>query len=425
VPRLRALVRAAREVDQSRRRLTEGEGRARFGVVLAGARAAAWAASFPRNPFAVPVTVDIDGGGIDLASGIARGLLAEHLEQMRQLRHAELLLDDPSDLPARERELAAMGWRDLPADELALCPPVLVIGAADGFGGPGAPALASFLAADLPLRLVLLDDRDLLARTADPADVAIGHGRAFVLATSVAHRGHLFDGVSAALEFTGPAMIHTHAPSPRRDGFDAARTVERAHLAVDARVQPLVRFEPAGGERIAPLLSLDGNPAADRPWAADGAGVPQTPVQWAAGERRFREALVPAGQAPNAARAALDALFPDGATRPQVSAAAGGKLEAGAALAGAVVDTHRRWAALQSMAAVLDSPFVEGLRDRVKQELSERHQAEIAALRAEHERKLEEFQQAQVGVQLTRLRDRLMQLAGFRPGAKPDGRGQA
>ena len=57
---VRGLVRTAQKLEETVVSITRGlsgAGRARYGVVVSGPRASAWAATFPRNPFAVPVAV--------------------------------------------------------------------------------------------------------------------------------------------------------------------------------------------------------------------------------------------------------------------------------------------------------------------------------------------------------------------------------
>ncbi len=80
------MTRVAGALDDYRRRISEGPdglGRARFGVVIARGRVAEWAARFPRHPYYAPLTVAPTAQGVDLARGIARGLVAEHLALVR------------------------------------------------------------------------------------------------------------------------------------------------------------------------------------------------------------------------------------------------------------------------------------------------------------------------------------------------------
>ncbi|UCE87471.1 MAG: 4Fe-4S binding protein, partial [Deltaproteobacteria bacterium] len=87
----RSLLRMARlagEMDRYRQRLVAGEdglGRARFGVVVTHGSVAEWAARFPGNPYYAPLTLAPTRAGVELARGIARGLVADHLQLQRTL----------------------------------------------------------------------------------------------------------------------------------------------------------------------------------------------------------------------------------------------------------------------------------------------------------------------------------------------------
>jgi pyruvate-ferredoxin/flavodoxin oxidoreductase len=372
VPVVRGLVRTAQELEAATEQILcglSGAGRARYGIVVSGVERGSWMTTFPRNPFGVPVAVDRDGTGADLALGLAHGFLAECVRDARLVRTAELLLEAPDDLPARKRELAALSWGDLTPDERNVCPPILLVAEA-GFGG-----IAKLLSSELPIKLLLLDPANLESRTVDPLVPELAGARSYVASTSIAHPEHLFDSVMDALDFGGPALIRVHTPSPTRHGFSTESTVERARLAVDCRVRPLLRFAPPESGGIGRGLNLDLNPDVNEPWSHDDAGTELTPTTWAAGETRY-------------------ANDPDQAH--------------------AVRERARSWTTLQELAGVA-APFAAKVEARVEADLRATHQAELASVRADYEGRLEEADKNQARAQAARLRDRLMQLAGYGP----------
>jgi pyruvate/2-oxoacid:ferredoxin oxidoreductase alpha subunit/ferredoxin len=412
VEHVHRLVRAAMEIERLRHEITEGRhgaGRARFGVVIAGSSVADWAVRFPRNPFGVPLAVGLGGEGADVASGLARGLLAERTEDARLIRMAELLLEAPSDLPAKERELRELSPRDLTPEERALCLPLIVICGADAFGAADVAAVSRLLASGLPIKLVLLDGRDVTLPLIDASSLALAQQRAFVLAASVAEPNHLHSGMTGALDWPGAALIHVHAPSPSQHGYDPRETVERARLAVATRVHPLLRFEPG---RTAPIL--DGNPAPDRTWAGDVEDDEWTPAAWAIGESRFERHFAPVERYPGAPIIEWLSKSPDerGAYKPTVPGPNGGRLAVGDFLVATVVERRDAWTRLQE-AAGWSGPAAEAARARAAAELREEHDREMQAMRAEYEQKLEEIEKRQLASQAARLRARVLQLAGF------------
>jgi pyruvate-ferredoxin/flavodoxin oxidoreductase len=423
LPAVRRLVQAARAVEQARWRISEGflgMGRARYGLVVAGGSAAEWAARFPRNPFGAPVMVDLTGGGAELALGIIEGMVADRVAEARVIRQAELALEAPSDLPAKERELERLDWSSLSQEERMLCPPILLLAGSDAL-----PELSGLLTSGLPVKVIMLDECDLLDSGKDPLLPAIAHRGAFALATSVAHPDHLFEGLSAALKSGGPAFISVHAPSPGRHGFSPKKTIERARLAVDSRVNPLLRYDPAATGVFGSRIALDGNPQCEELLASGIDGQSLTPVHWATGEERYKGSLsfsTGEGTRP------IDQYLKDssgvrGSANPTVPGPNGTSLAVGEDLAAAAAARLERWSTLQELAGVV-TPFTEAVREQVEEEMREAHQAEIDALKAEAETRVAALERDQAAAQAVRLRDRLLQLAGITaPRAEKRGEG--
>jgi pyruvate-ferredoxin/flavodoxin oxidoreductase len=415
--RTRDLVRVARQLEQARWKLgegTQGIGRARYGLVVAGRSAAEWAARFPRNPFGVPVTVDLAGNGADLSIGLLEGLLAERVAESRLVRHAKLLLEAPTDLPARERKLRSLSWRGLSKEEMALCPPILVLGGPDGLAGEELAGLSRLLTSGLPVKVILLDGCDLPVRGADPALLALAHREAFVLSTSVAHPDHLFEGMVAALKHTGPALIRVHAPSPTRHGFSEDATVERARSAVSCRVLPLLRYEPEAEGVFGLRLDLGGNPDPSERWATGAEGESLTPAHWAAWEKRFESAFIDAGEGATASVDEFLRFSSDerGSTIPTVPGPNGRSLAVGETFLGVVNERAANWETLRELAG-LANPFTARVGEQVAGELAAAHQEELAAAKAEAEAKLEEERRNQAAVYAARVRDRLLELSSY------------
>ncbi len=391
---LRRLVGVARGVDDLRWRIATGPsgvGRARYGVVLTRSQAGRWAGRFPFQPFAVPVQVELAGDAPDLALGVARGLQRACLDEARLVRRAELELAPPSDWPDRERAIAGLQWADLSADERATCPPLLLIAGVEVLASGAEAGLSDLLSSDLPVKLLLLDDRALTTGAADPALVALAHRRAFVLSGSPAFADHLFAGVSGAVDFAGPAVLHVHAPSPQRHGFDTAATCERAQLAVASRVHPLLVYDPRRDGVFGSRIDLGGNPSANEDHALDEDGEAWTTIRWAQGEERFASQW-------------------QGATPSRALESAG-------------AERRDHWRTLQELAGVR-TPFVARLRGEIEAQVRELHEAQLRSLRTEHETALAKLQADHEGRAAARLRDRLMQLAGYSEAKPADGEAQ-
>lgn len=372
-PKTNRLVRSALAMEQlawSLAKGAQGTGRARHGVVLAGAEIADWALRFPHNPFTVPVVAERGEAAADHALGLALGLALAHTAEIRRWRRASLALADPADLPAQERAVAQLRWTDLDDDERSWCPPVLLLGDATALMEGALPGLRRVLASDLPVKVVLLDGRNLPLAGADAALLGLAGRDAYVAASSVADFDHLFDSVSGAMAHRGPALLHVHAPAPTKHGFAPDQTLERARLAVAARVHPLLRYDPAAAGVFGSRLDLSGNPEPAEDHAIED-GQPLTLAMWAAGEARF----------------------------------------AHTSLALATAERAGNWTTLRELAG-LRTPFTAQVRAEVHAEVAAAHAAELAALKADHEAQLRALSEASAAEQAAQLKARLLQLVG-------------
>jgi pyruvate-ferredoxin/flavodoxin oxidoreductase len=408
--RARRLLDALRGIDRLRAQLAGGEGpaRARVGWVIADRGLASWAAELTHNPFSAPVVAELEAQGAALAIGLCEGLLERHTDQIRRVRRAELLALAPSDLPRKEAELEKLDYRQLSREELAHAPALIVV-ASERLLASEPAGLIELLCSDLPIKVVLLGEGAALTGGVDPLLPLLGLRRPFVVSSTVAHSRHLFEGLQAALRHPGPALVHMYAPSPTRHGFAADATVERARLAAECRVHPLLRYDPESPGVFGARLSLQENPALSEPWVAlDGRAL--TPAQFAFGERRFdRERTSATAPTRPIAEWALEAADQRSAT-PIVQGPDESEIGVSPALARAVVERAETWRTLAEWAGVV-TPFAERVRELTAHELQAIHRQELDAMRADYERRLAEVEQAGLARHTDRLRERLIELA--------------
>ncbi len=346
----------------------DGLGRARFGVVSTQGAAGDWASRFPHHPFHAPLTIAPTESGVELALGIAGGLLAAHIELVRTLRRSALLTRRPSDLPGQLETVDLLTWSDLTVDEKAGCTPLLLMVEAEDIAGGGFGVLTRLLTSDLPIKILLLDGRGDLDAVAEPSLVALAHRSAYVAAVSVGHPDHLGKAVRDALKWPGPAFLHLHAPSPAVHGFDTAGTLEQAQRAVACRGHVLLTWDPSREGTFGTRLSLDGNPEPD----ADLGG--NSFEDWAATEARF-----------------LDPSLP---------------------ITGAGEQRVAIWNTLRELAGIA-GPFAERAREQAESSLTGEHEVALTALRAEQTAAVAAAHTAHQAEALGKLTDRLMELAGY------------
>lgn len=393
-------------------------GRARFGVVVTSGEVGEWAARFPHNPFFAPLAVDMGGDGPELALGVAEGSLATVTDAARLVRKVQLWLDKPADVAEQLTKLEALTWRNLTADERAWAPCLVLLADAETLGDRALSGLSAILASDLPVRVLLLDRRLDVAHRVDPTSLGLAHRRAYVLSSSVGHPDHLFGGLVEALAHPGPALVHVYAPSPRSDRFGKRGAVERAKLAVECRVHPLLRYNPTAEGVFGTRIDLTGNPDLTEAWVRrDESNL--TPLDWTVSLGRFDRHLASSEEPAEydlAGYLAAGIAQRRGAT---VAQKVGEKvLAVGRDVLDIIDDRVANWRMLQELAGLV-TPFTEQIRGQVASETATDHQREIESLKQEFEAKLTAAKATERAAQAQHLRNRLMQLAGF--GGAPTG----
>ncbi|MBU2690689.1 MAG: 4Fe-4S binding protein [Candidatus Eisenbacteria bacterium] len=455
--RLGRLVDSAQRLVDHRWRLEKGPagmGRARAAMAVAEGSTTSWAGSFPYNPYALPIVLDDSGETVELAKGLAEGLLDEVLEDFRDIRRALLELDKPLEAIRSVRGLEKLTWRDLTPEERSLCPSLILVGDGRVLGGESAAQLASLLGSDLPVKVVLLSD---LAENLDPGMDALNPGlstggaggdpgilglmqrNAYIVQSSIAHGAHLTEGVLKALRHPGPALIHIHAPKPDRHGFAEDIAVEHAGLAVRSRAFPLYTYDPAAEGVFGARLDLSGNQNMKADWTqaegVQGDGIQSkegsftTVFDWMVTERRFvhhfsdLQASDPS-PTPIIDYLRLPALQRFGKTPLVVVKTAGKNRDATRESAerrlkcspAAVAFAQWRldiWRMLQEWAGLV-TPFTQRVKEEAAAEVQAHHEAQLAALRNDYEGRINDIGDEIRAEMAQRLQQRMMALAGHR-----------
>ena len=420
--RILRLARLEEELKEERWKITKGVsglGRSRFGIVVSGAATTGWAALYPHHPYDAPLVADVHSGGADLARGVAEGMARQSLQQALLFRRAALLAENPPDLSARLKALKPLCWEDLTNQEKVACPPLLLFADRSALSGQGLGSLERLLSCDLPLKIVLFDGEEPQGQPLEPALLAMADSNCFALCSSIAHAEHLASGLERALSYVGPALIHLYAPSPQRHGFPSSDTLERARLAVEARVHPLFLYDPSAPGEFGLRASLQGNPAPDSDWGEVSF------VQWALGESRFCGDFEPLDNKKGAI-AVADYLRLEPSQRegriPFVEAASSGEAaenggEAFRVSPDLIAAAQRRlaaWKVFQEIAG-LESPFVERIRAELKAEIEAQQQEKFEALKQEYESRMAEVQSDFDSKMAAALRERLLTLAKMGP----------
>ncbi|MDJ0892714.1 MAG: 4Fe-4S binding protein, partial [Gammaproteobacteria bacterium] len=442
--RLRRLVDLARSLGDLAWRLAKGRqglGRARVGLVLSSHGPSGWSVAFPHSPFAGPVACDATGDGALLAAGLLEGQLRQATEGFVLMRKARLELEKPADASRLWSDLEGLSWRELDAEERALCPSLLLAGDSGLLGGRGLSQLVRLLGLDLPIRILLLADLDLgLASPAGPhvspaalSDpnlelglLSLAHRGALVAQSSIGAPQHLSECLDAAIAANGPALLHVYAPSPARHGFRTELTLDRARAAVAGRVLPLFRYDPRAEGVFGSRITLQGNPAPREAWSTGSTAGAFTPAHWAVGESRFDHLFTPvAGDAP--APVPLVEFLGLTAREQRNKTPFIEKPENGAQMRRLCVDERlvqvcaerqQAWRVLQELAGAV-TPFTEQVRREAEVQVQAAREAELAGQAQDYEAQIQALRRDMAEETRAALRERLMALSGYRRSGPP------
>jgi len=413
------LIDLSNRINSSHHQLVAGKqglGRARYGLAVAGGSTAAWAGAFPHNPFQAPVLIDMSGDAAQLSAGLIEGHLEETAELIRLLRLAQLEVDKPDGADWKREALASLRWQDLSAEEVALCPPLILIGSDEMLAGRGLSQLIWLLNSGLPVKVLVLSALDfglLDEPTNNPRAslglLALAQRNAFVAQTSVADSAHLGQSMLGALGHEGPALLQVYAPSPERHGFASRQTLVQAQLAMDCRALPLFRYDPAAAGVFGARITLDGNPedAEQSPSLAD----------WALGQARFAsnfQALADdtAAPIPLDGWLQLDAKNRKGKTPFITTDSDDGEQRQAVSmeLATATGECLANWRTLQELAGIV-TPFTARLEQEIRASLSAEHQADLDAQKKASDEEIRAIQEKTQTEIASKIRSRLLQLA--------------
>lgn len=425
----------------------QGQGRARYSLVIAASKNNSWCNSYPYNPFSVPTLVDNHGS----APQLALGLIQQQLKQAGEI--AALLRDSRQELQRSASRAKANSkipaWSELSKDERDGAAPILLIADAEELAGRSMAQLFNLLNSGLPVKVIAMNGLDFgldtihfgheeIASSQQHAQnlalLALHHGRSYVAQCSISEPGHLQDALQQALEFSGPALVHLHTPSPQRHQFTGSEVLARAAAALRCRVLPLFSYHPEADGVFGSRLSLAGNPDINATYVMERVSSPENDDiekegdtelsaeellhfgHWARGEGRFSAWFRPYRSDMGKAISLPEYLQLSESDRkrhtPVMALGGDEEVAIAAQMIKMAAECERNWRTLQELAGVV-TPFTEQVRSNLQQEMQQQHQQELDQLRHDYEAKLAAQQQSLQGDFAQQLRDRLVTLAGY------------
>ena len=219
-----------------------------------------------------PVRLVQHPDGLEAALGLLAGLAQNKVGLFRAVRTARLEARSAFDEARHGRVLARLDWEAFTAEEYFLLPAVVVLESCKRLRGRGIHSLSKLLRSGLPVHVLVTDsvvDLDLDASWEETAGyhpglgyVAVAHREAFVLQSTLADPGHLFQGLTRMAATLRPGVALVAHPS----WSGPVSPWKQLIAARDGRATPCFLYDPDGGSNWAARFDLSGNPESERVW---------------------------------------------------------------------------------------------------------------------------------------------------------------
>jgi ferredoxin len=220
---------------------------------------------------------------VDSIFGDVASARAEHRRRMqamtaffRAVRAARLEIQNRYRDTVHGAYFRDFGERHLTDAERALCPPVLVHVADDDLGGECAASLLDVLNSTDAIKL-LVEIRRPCTVDADSgalamawpgllASLALALNHPYVMQAPASRPTLLAARIRDGLRVPGPALFCVGAPEPGDRGLPAYLA---AAATTEARMLPVVAFDPSQGETLAARTDIGDNPQNERTWVTE------------------------------------------------------------------------------------------------------------------------------------------------------------
>jgi len=217
---------------------------------------------YPYAPYAFPCAWVGKGNGPELALGLFEAHMRKVSNWVKAQRIAALEIDDKYRPAVHDPFFAQFSWKDFTPEELALTPPVVIIGNGEDLFGRALGALSDLLDSGAPVKILALDAPTAPVRT---ALISLAHRDVFVLHGGFGNGDQLLDGLSSGFASPHPAIFHLVCPNEPEHGLSDA-AVPRAFEALNSRLKPYFCYDPEAGDAPDTRLSMKFNPALEEDW---------------------------------------------------------------------------------------------------------------------------------------------------------------
>jgi ferredoxin len=196
---------------------------------------------------------------------------------MAAVRIASLELENKYNEEIHGDYFLNFNWSNFTVEELAVCPPVIIIEDSDTILEAELTTFSALLARNKPIRIIALKriapfesfgngklKEDTIPNKAELAALAISQRNVFTLQSSGFHSNHLFQGLKGGFTAGSPALFHIIIPFSSKTEW--GKSYVYVNAPVEARQFPLFIYDEARGSRWGSRFDISANPSPENRW---------------------------------------------------------------------------------------------------------------------------------------------------------------
>ncbi len=230
-----------------------------LGESLAASAKVDWENAFEK----CTVLVANPGQDCQLAMEVFDKKMAEYAGLFAAIRTAELEVDDKYTPDIHGDFFAHFDWRSFTAEEMAVCPPVLLFTKDNALIASELNEFSQLLSSNRPVKMLVLKQgvpgvAEGFAYRQEPGALAIAHRNAYVLQSASVAPGKLVEGYREGLGSFAPAMFYIFSPAGEEQSLSGPNLWTSA--AVEGREFPGFVYNHEQGARWGSRFNILHNP---------------------------------------------------------------------------------------------------------------------------------------------------------------------
>ncbi|MBT8191690.1 MAG: 4Fe-4S binding protein, partial [Bacteroidia bacterium] len=433
------LIKSLKELYQLIKIGSRGNGKSRYGLVIASKDKFNWAGTYPFNHFSGPSIILQDENSAEFILGLMSGQIRFLLDQIKLLRRANLEIKGKYDPVIHDQQIAQLEWDDLTEDEKSYLPPVFMLIDHKGMSSVSRSSFLKLLTYKVPVKVLSFDSATCHPLTSKE-EMTQRHSMfmsnlaltdVYIYQGSLVNADRFFEGISVGIKNSKPAFFNLFVPDNSQLIPNGKNVLELSKLVENSRMLPdysYLKIKSDNNYNV--LLETDWNASSEKNWPqielGNGGNTTTYELSWAdwafqqkAWQSEFEiqedtSDLIPVTEYLN-----LKTAEKKGKT-PIIKVFESEEVHSYCVSSLVIEMTEMvldQWREIQRMVDKL-SDFPDQLKEQVRKELSKELNEEIIKIEKEYEQKLEDQKEKQKKELRKTLKEKLLMLSKMKKGNK-------